>query len=391
MQISILNAGGPTDYLYGLVTGLSSQPEMQIEIVDGDASQHFFHNISNVRHFNLRGDNRSPQSVFTKAIRIILSYIRLLMYAAWTRSQVLHIQWDNSFLLFDRTLLLLYYKMCGKKIVYTAHNISKEARDGVETYYHRYSLRSLYRLVDTIIVHTGRMKNELMTAYNIPSDKIHVVPHGINLMVPKTGITQIDARRKLGIAESAHVVLFFGYISEYKGADLLIDAVAKLAQEDPNITLILAGQFKCSRAYRTTIEKCAAQLQSHISVKTFFEFIPPKSIEELFVATDCVAMPYRYIYQSGIIFLAYRYGIPIIATDVGSFHEDIIEGKTGFLCAPNNVSSLIIALQKYFSSQPFLHQQQTRTDIIRWAEERYSWQKIGKQTVELYSELLHRP
>lgn len=391
MQISILNAGGPTDYLYGLVAGLSSQPEMQIEVVDGDVSQHLFDHSSNVRHFNLRGDNRSPQSLFTKIFRIFFYYLRLMLYAAQTRSQVFHIQWDNSFLMFDRTLLLLYYKMCGKKIVYTAHNISKEARDGVDTWYHRTSLKSLYRLADATIVHTESMKEELIAAFHVPSDKIYVVRHGINLLVPRTGMTKIEARQKLDLPATAHVILFFGYISKYKGVDLLIDAVSRMANDDPAATLVIAGQFKCTSAFRTSIEIRLAQLQTRISVKTFFQFIPPEQVEELFVAADCVALPYRAIYQSGIIFLAYRFGIPLVATDVGSFREDIIDGKTGILCERDNVISLSEAFQKYFSSPLFLHQNQTRIDIARWAEERYSWGQIGKQTADIYAKLLHRP
>lgn len=390
MQVSILNAGGQTDYLYGLVTGLSSQPDIRIEVVDGDASHTLFINFSRVRYFNLRGDNRSPQSVFTKAFRILLYYIRLVLYAARTRSQVFHIQWDNSFLLFDRTLLLLYYKLCGKKIVYTAHNISKEARDGVETWYHRSSLHLLYRLVDRIIVHTERMKSELITAYNIPPNKIHIVRHGINLLVPKTGITPTEARRKLGIAESAHVILFFGCINEYKGTDLLLDAVAQSAKTDPALLLVIAGQFKCSPAYRTTIENRIAAILPTVPVKTIFKFLAPECVEELFVAVDCVALPYRRIYQSGVIFLAYRFGIPIVATDVGSFREDIVEEKTGFLCPSNDASALSVALQKYFSSDLFAQHEQTRARITQWAEDRYSWQNIGKQTVGIYSEPLRQ-
>jgi glycosyltransferase involved in cell wall biosynthesis len=391
MQVSILNAGGPTDYLYGFVTGLSPQPGMQIEVVDGDTSQALFTNIPNVRHFNLRGDNRSPQSFLTKTFRIFFYYIRLLKYVARTRSRVFHIQWDNSFLLFDRTLLLLYYKIYGKKIAYTAHNISKEARDGVETWYHRTSLYALYRLVDSIIVHTEQMKNDLIAVYKISANKIYVVRHGINLLVPKTGLTPLEARRKLGISESAHVVLFFGYIDNYKGTDLLIDAVAQLAKDDPLLVLILAGQFKCSTAYRTSLENHITNLLPTIQIKTLFEFIAPERVEELFIASDCVALPYRRIYQSGVIFLAYRFGIPIVATDVGNFREDIPEGKAGFVCIPNDRSAFAGALQKYFGSELFIEKTQTRARIEKWAEEKYSWHTIGTRTAEIYAEMMKLP
>jgi glycosyltransferase involved in cell wall biosynthesis len=217
-----------------------------------------------------------------------------------------------------------------------------------------------------------------------------VVLMGINNLVPKTGITQTEARRKLGIAENAHVVLFFGYINQYKGTDVLLDAVARMANDDPALTLLLAGQYKCSPAYRQTIETLIAHISPTIPVKTYFEYVATERVEEFFAAADCVALPYRSIFQSAVIFLAYRFGVPLVAADVGSFREDILEGETGFLCPPNDAPALAAAIRTYFSSKLFLQKAQTRTRIAQWAEEKYSWNAIGKRTAGIYSNLLDR-
>ena len=144
MKVSILNAGQENDYLFGLVSGLSKIQSLEIEVVDSDNSVNLFNEFSRVSFFNLRGDNLSRQPVQVKIWRISRYYIRLLWYTARTKSQIFHIEWENSIALFDRTLLILYYKMWGKKLVFTAHNVYKDARDERATFLGRISLKVMY-------------------------------------------------------------------------------------------------------------------------------------------------------------------------------------------------------------------------------------------------------
>ena len=96
MRISILNAGQQTDYLYGIVSGLSEIPSMELEVVDSDSAVGVIDAFPHTTLFNLRGDNLSIQPLFIKAWTICKYYIRLLSYTAHTRSEIFHIQWENS-------------------------------------------------------------------------------------------------------------------------------------------------------------------------------------------------------------------------------------------------------------------------------------------------------
>ena len=184
MKISILNAGQQTDYLYGIVSGLSEIPSLEIEVVDSDNSVGVIDTFPRTTLFNLRGDNLSTQSLFIKAWRISKYYIRLLWYTAHTQSEIFHIQWENSISLIDRTVLILYYKLFGKKLVHTAHNIYKDARDGRATFLRWLSLKIMYHLMDCIIVHTQKMKEELCSLFQVSPEKVVVIPHGINNRIP---------------------------------------------------------------------------------------------------------------------------------------------------------------------------------------------------------------
>jgi glycosyltransferase involved in cell wall biosynthesis len=391
MKISILNAGQQTDYLYGIVSGLSEIPSLEIEVVDSDSSIGVIDAFPHTTLFNLRGDNLSPQSLFTKAWSIGKYYIRLLWYTASTQSKIFHIQWENSISLFDRTILILYYKLFGKKLVHTAHNIDKDARDGRAAFHRRISLKIMYHLVDCVIVHTQKMREELCLVFHISPEKVVVIPHGINNRLVRRGITQKEARGKLGIERAAHVILFFGQIDEYKGVETLIDAVSLLVQENPAVVLMIAGKPKRQLDYAVKLKSYAANILPEKNVVFRLQYIPVDEVESYCAAADCLALPYKRIYQSGVIFLAYRFGLPIIATDIGSFREDVIDGATGFICKPNNAEDMAEKLTMFFGSTLFRRREQTRKRIMEFAEQKYSWSDIGRQTYEVYERILKYP
>jgi D-inositol-3-phosphate glycosyltransferase len=389
MKISILNAGQENDYLYGFVSGLSEIQSLEIEVIDSDNSVGLFNELSQVKFFNLRGDNLSPQSLFVKVWRISRYYVRLFQYTASTPSEIFHIQWENSISLFDRTVLILYYKLFGKKLVHTAHNIYKEARDGRATFLRSISLKVMYHLMDCIIVHTQKMKEELCSSFHVSPEKVVVIPHGINSRIPRHGFSQNEARGKLGIESTAHVILFFGQIDEYKGVEKLIHAASMLVRENPAVMLMIVGKPKRHLNYAAALKSQAAKTIPERNILFRFQFIPVDEVETYFAAADCLVLPYKRIYQSGVIFLAYRFGLPIIATDIGSFNEDVIDGVTGFICKPDDAEDMAEKLRLFFNSNLFRQHEQTRKRIAEFAEQKYSWSNIGRQTYEVYTRVMN--
>ena len=115
--------------------------------------------------------------------------LRLIGYAATAKPKIFHILWNNKFEFFDRTLLMVYYRLLGRRIVFTAHNVNIRKRDNCDSWFNRLSLRIQYHLADHIFVHTERMKSELLADFGVPDRKISVIPFGINNTAPNTGMT----------------------------------------------------------------------------------------------------------------------------------------------------------------------------------------------------------
>lgn len=101
-------------------------------------------------------------------------------------------------------------------------------------------------------------------------------------------------------------------------------------------------------------------------------------------------MPYKAIFQSGLQFLAYSFGLPVIATDIGSFREDIVEGKTGMVCRPEDADDLADKILAYFRSDLFNNPQQARREIMDYGNRKYSWEEVGNITCAIYERLMDK-
>jgi glycosyltransferase involved in cell wall biosynthesis len=383
LRVAVINAGGQTDYLYGLVSGLASVPALQIDVVDSDNARGLFDAHRSVRFFNLRGDQNPRSPFFVKIGRVLRYYYRLVKWAATTDAELFHIQWDNKFALLDRTVLLLYYKALGKRLVYTAHNVNAKTRAGQSDPITDLSLRCLYALVDHIIVHTEPMREELVHRYRVPRAKVSVVRHGINNRVAVRGRSRAEARAALGIDPARKVLLFFGKIERYKGLDVLMTSLRTLVSRDPSYLLLIAGRPAGPAQEMDEIKRAASDgLQSHTAMH--LDFVPDQDVETYFMAADCLVLPYRGIFQSGVLFLAYRFGLPVVATDVGSFPNEIVEGETGLLCRREDPDHLAAQIAAYYRSGLYADLDESRRRIKRHANERYGWEGIGRETSEIY-------
>jgi D-inositol-3-phosphate glycosyltransferase len=339
-----------------------------------------------VHFLNLRQDQREEVSLASKALRISRYYLRLLRYAATAQAKIFHILWNNKFELFDRTILLLHYKLCGRKIVFTAHNVNVAKRNGTDSALNRMSLRVQYRLLDQIFVHTEKMRDELICDYNVRRNKVTVIPFGINNTVPNTELTAEQAKEQLGIGSGDRTMLFFGQIAAYKGLEYLVAAFETLAEKRTDYHLLIAGRPK--HGYQDYWDGIRARIEHRgLRVMQRIEHIPDEKVELYFKAADVLVLPYTGIFQSGVLFLGYSFGLPVIAADVGSLREEIIEGRTGFVFEPQNVADLARMIERYFESDLFRQLEARRPEIREYANERYSWNKVASATIAVYQEL----
>jgi glycosyltransferase involved in cell wall biosynthesis len=91
-----------------------------------------------------------------------------------------------------------------------------------------------------------------------------------------------------------------------------------------------------------------------------------------------------------VLFLGYNFGLPVIASDVGSLREDIVEGRTGFVFKPEDPADLAKGIETYFSSELYQQLATRRREIRDFANERYSWTRVGEITRGVYAQLLAR-
>jgi glycosyltransferase involved in cell wall biosynthesis len=387
ITVALLTGGGDKPYAFGLVKELVSRGASVDLIGSDDLDFPEFRLESRVNFLNLRGDQRPHVGLLRKSFRVLVYYVKLIRYAATARPKIFHILWNNKFELFDRTLLMLYYKFSRKKLILTVHNVNREKRDSKDSLRNRLSLRMQYRLADHIFVHTNQMKNELVREFGVPAERASVIPFGINNAVPNTDLSRIEARRRLGISQRDKVILFFGNITPYKGLEYLTAALQRLADR-PELRLIIAGWPKdCDEYWRDIRDSIEDDVQNgRILLRA--EYISDEETEVYFKAADVFALPYRHIYQSGVLFLGYSFGLPVIAADVGSLREEIVEGKTGFVFRPENPTDLAGTIDKFFRSDLYSRLTETRQGIREFALQHHSWDRVGQVTMKVYASLL---
>ena len=369
LEVALLTGGVDRPYAYGLAMALASK-SVRLEVIGSDViDSPEMHSTPNLRFLNLWTTQRTDATLVDNLLRTLRHYVSLVRYAVAAEPGVFHILWNSKVQFVDRTLLMLYYKVLGKKIALTAHNVNKEKRDANDSLLNRLTLKIQYRLADHLFVHTQKMKNELVQDFGVRERSVTVIRHPINNAFPDTDLIPAEAKYRLGIRDDEKTILFFGKIKPYKGVEHLLAAFRRLTVSDGNYRLIIAGEVqKGNQQYmEELLRTVTSELDpGKIILKT--QFIPDEEAELYLKAADVLALPYNDIFQSGVLFLAYSFGLPVVATDVGSFREEIVEGATGYLCKPADPADLATAIEAYFTSDLYRNLGTRRQEIKDYAD-----------------------
>lgn len=181
-------------------------------------------------------------------------------------------------------------------------------------------------------------------------------------------VSREEACGLLGIDPKERHVLFFGFIREYKGLDLLLDAMADKRLAEMGVKLLVAGEFYGdSKPYYDQIERLG--LGNRVVLHT--DFIPDSKVGQYFCAADVVAQPYRSATQSGVSQIAYHYEKPMVVTRVGGLPEIVPDGKAGFVVEPE-AGAIADALVRYFAEE----WEERMTQGVRDEKRKYGWDKM---------------
>jgi D-inositol-3-phosphate glycosyltransferase len=164
--------------------------------------------------------------------------------------------------------------------------------------------------------------------------------------------------------------------------------MSKILECDRSYRLFIAGEPKSDRAYWDKISQLITRSGIQDRVVTRIEHVSDEETEVFFKAADIAILPYTDVFQSGVLFLAYAFGLPVIAADVGGLKDEVIEGRTGYIFKPRDSADLAKKIELYFKSELFLNLNTTRADIREYANEKYSWNKVSRITTSVYTTLL---
>jgi D-inositol-3-phosphate glycosyltransferase len=227
-----------------------------------------------------------------------------------------------------------------------------------------------FKYADYFILLSDKVKDDLIYIKN--EAKYKVLPHPVysNFGLP---VSKDEARAKLKLGDK-NLVLFFGFIRDYKGLDILLKSMSLLRDED--IKLIVAGEFYSNKeSYLNLID----ELKLADSVHLFTDFIPSSDVKYYFSASDVVILPYKDATQSGIVQIAMNFRKPVIATNVGGLGEVVINNKTGFVVEKENPEALAESIRKFYEEnreKEFIENTEKELD-------KYSWNKFVKGMMEL--------
>jgi glycosyltransferase involved in cell wall biosynthesis len=244
-----------------------------------------------------------------------------------------------------------------------------------------------YALAHHLFVHTEQMRTQLHADFGVPPEKVTTIPFGINSTLPNTSLTPNQARARLGLAGGDKVVLFFGNIAPYKGLEHALTAMKRVVKTFPESRLVIAGRPKGEMPYWAQLQELIDRLQLRRHVDEYIRYIPDEEVEVYFKAADVLVLPYSRVFQSGVLFLGYNYGLPAVVTDVGAMKDSVVEGSTGFLCRPDDPDHLADALERYFRSSLYENLEPARARIREQVAERNSWDVVSESTCRVYAML----
>jgi len=234
----------------------------------------------------------------------------------------------------------------------------------------------LFDKLDGHIVQSSQTENELQEVVENPVYEKRF--HPIYTNFPKK-IDKITARKKLGLS-AKNIILYFGIIRDYKGFDILLNAIAELKDSGLDFHLLAGGECYGSDEKYT-------QLISNLGISDYItwhnKYIPDSEVSNYFSAADVVALPYRTASQSGVTQIAYSYDLPVIVTKVGGLPEIVDEGQSGFTIEPENPKELANILEKNLEAGTFLEM----AAYIKKFKQKFSWEYFVNGIELVYSKI----
>ncbi|MDD3108876.1 MAG: glycosyltransferase [Alistipes sp.] len=268
-------------------------------------------------------------------------------------------------------------RWCGIPTLALLDNVIPHEHHSYDTWLTRYFLKS----IDGFIYMSEQVHRDLLT-FRVEAP-VRFSPHPMFTHYGEA-VSHEEACAHLNLDPTLRYALFFGFVRDYKGLDLLLDAWALLLKQGKlqGRKLLIAGEYYSGKE---RYEEQIRRLGIADRLQLFDYFIADNEVRYFFSAADLVVQPYRTATQSGITQVAYYFDVPMVVTDVGGLREIVPDGEVGFVTEPR-AEAIAEAVARYDAEgwEPRFRER------IRSYKQRFTWEAMTENFQKLYDDLLQR-
>lgn len=242
-----------------------------------------------------------------------------------------------------------------------------------------------YRQADYIIVGNKREYQKCVDNFNLNNKKIAVIKHGIYNLFDNDLYDKKIARILLNIPQNKTVLLFFGFLKEFKGLEYLIEAMHILKKEKQNVIAYIASALKYApkNLVSNTLSKIH-QLELNEDFILNLNYLDTNDIEAVFKASDISIMPYTNASQSGVLMMSIGFKKPVIISDVFA-EKEWVDKKAGLIFKTKNAKDLAKKIKLMMADKNKYDEYGEYG--YRYGMKNLNWKDIAKKYYGIYSKL----
>ena len=278
-------------------------------------------------------------------------------------------QWVHPYFAPCNSILERFLKK-NIKIAYICHNSLPHERFPMDKVLTKMTLKKS----DLIIAHSNSDAEVLKDMFG-SKVKVAVNPHPVYNFFKVKDMPKEEGLKLLNLSDKNKVLLFFGFVREYKGLKHLLRAMPEIVKKYPETVLLISGDFGSDKDdYLKIIEdnKIGEYIQIHDG------YIPTADVEKFFAACDLVVLPYESATQSGVIQISYGFEKPVLATNVGGLPDVVDHMETGYIVESLNPEQIAESVIDFFEND---RAAEFKQNVIRSAY-KFSWERMEKCLLE---------
>jgi glycosyltransferase involved in cell wall biosynthesis len=184
-----------------------------------------------------------------------------------------------------------------------------------------------------------------------------VIPHGVS------------PRSEPLVRPESPSVLLFGRLEQYKGVEVLVEAMRLVWQRRPDVRLVVAGAGEAARL-----------VPDDPRISLIQRYVPENEVDQLLAGASLMVLPYTQASQSGVGVLAIAAGVPVVVSNLGALPE--LAYEPSFVVEAGKPSALAETILRNLD-----HGADVRGAVLRHAQAQFSWDRAAQLSTKLYRDL----